>query len=41
MRKFEEYDERADIERGELEGLVPFLFVVALLVVSFVLDCLW
>lgn len=28
-------------EQGELEGLVPFVFVVALLVVSFVLDCLW
>lgn len=30
-----------DSEKGELEGLGPFLFVVALLVVSFVLDCLW
>ena len=28
-------------EEGELEGLLPFLFVVALLAVSFVLDCLW
>ena len=28
-------------EEGELEGLGPFLFIVALLVVSFVLDCLW
>lgn len=30
-----------DNDEGELEGLVPFVFVVALLVVSFVLDCLW
>ena len=28
-------------DEGELEGLAPFLFVVALLAVSFVLDCLW
>ena len=28
-------------DEGELEGLKPFLFVVALLAVSFVLDCLW
>ena len=28
-------------EQGELEGLLPFLFIVALLAVSFVLDCLW
>ena len=28
-------------EQGELEGLEPFLFIVALLAVSFVLDCLW
>lgn len=41
MIEFEEYDERADIERGELEGLKPFIVVVALLVLSFVLDCLW
>ena len=31
----------ADDEKGELEGLAPFLFVVAMLAVSFVLDCLW
>ena len=28
-------------EQGELEGLEPFLCIVALLAVSFVLDCLW
>lgn len=28
-------------EEGELEGLKPFIVVVALLAVSFVLDCLW
>ena len=28
-------------EEGELEGLKPFLFLVAILAVSFVLDCLW
>lgn len=28
-------------EDGELEGLGPFLFLVAILAVSFVLDCLW
>lgn len=28
-------------EEGELEGLEPFIVVVALLAVSFVLDCLW
>ena len=28
-------------EEGELEGLGPFLFLVAILAVSFVLDCLW
>ena len=28
-------------EHGELEGLLPFLFLVALLAVSFVLYCLW
>ena len=28
-------------DEGELEGLGPFLFLVALLAVSFVLDCLW
>lgn len=28
-------------EEGELEGLLPFLFLVVLLAVSFVLDCLW
>ena len=28
-------------DQGELEGLWPFLFIVALLAVSFVLDCLW
>ena len=28
-------------DQGELEGLGPFLFIVALLAVSFVLDCLW
>ena len=30
-----------DADKGELEGLKPFLFVVALLAVSFVMDCLW
>ena len=28
-------------EQGELEGLLPFLIVVALVAVSFVLDCRW
>ena len=28
-------------EEGELEGLAPFLFLVVLLAVSLVLDCLW
>lgn len=28
-------------EQGELEGLAPCLFLVAILAVSFVLDCLW
>ena len=28
-------------DQGELEGLGPFLFLVAILAVSFVLDCLW
>ena len=28
-------------DEGELEGLGPFIFLVVLLAVSFVLDCLW
>ena len=28
-------------EQGELEGLAPFVFVVALLAMSFVMNCLW
>lgn len=35
---YSEFDERADIERGELEGLKPFLVIVALLFLSFVMD---
>ena len=31
----------SDLEQGELEGLKPFIVVVALLVVAFVMDCLW
>lgn len=31
----------SDPDKGELEGLAPFVFVVALLVVAFVLDCLF
>lgn len=31
----------SDPEQGELEGLKPFVFVVALLVVAFVMDCLF
>lgn len=38
---YNEFDERAEEEKGELEGLAPFLFVVALLTVAFILDCLW
>lgn len=37
---YNDFDERAETENGELEGLAPFLFVVALLAVAFVLDCL-
>lgn len=38
---YNEFDERADIERGELEGCAPFVFVVALLAVSLFFGCLW
>lgn len=31
----------SDPEKGVLEGLGPFVFVVALLAVSFFLDLLW
>lgn len=40
MREFEEYDERANIERGELEGCAPFVVCVALLALSLFLGCL-
>ena len=36
-----EFDERAEDDKGELEGLKPFIVIVALLFLSFVLDCLW
>lgn len=33
---YNEFDERADIERGELEGLAPFFVLCFLLFIAFV-----
>lgn len=37
---YNEFDERAEEENGELEGLEPFIFLVVLLAVAFVMDML-
>ena len=35
---YNEFDERAEADKGEMEGLKPFIVIVALLFLSFVMD---
>lgn len=37
MNQYHEFDERAEVEKGDVQGITPFLIMCAILFIAFIL----